>query len=159
MLKSLVRTKCKLANDSSVCKNVQKRTSLSFQKSYIPWVSVLLPRVTYDLSATPRGRPYDAVTQLREILARMSSLLEVYPAQGMTTWVPTHALQPLATRPGCISAFLSHHARRLPWDVPSPGSCLSQRFSKGGTDCHVPTPHAWVLHESGHSLLVLGIWP
>ena len=75
---------------------------------------MLLPCVTYDLSATPRGKPYDAVTQLREIPARKSSLLEVHPTQGMTTWVPTHAPQPLVTRPGSISAFLSHHARRLP---------------------------------------------
>ena len=75
---------------------------------------MLLPRVTYDLSATPRGRPYDVVTQLRGIPAHKSSLLEVHPAQGMTTWVPTHAPQPLVTRPGSISTFLSHHACRLP---------------------------------------------
>ena len=68
---------------------------LNFRKAYIPWVSVLLPRATYDLSATPHGRPYDVVTQLREILARKSSLPEVHPGQGMTIWVPTHAPQPL----------------------------------------------------------------
>jgi len=66
------------------------------------------------LSAIPRERPYEVVTQLREISACKSSLLEVHPAQGMTTWVPTHAPQPLVTRPGSISAFLSHHARRFP---------------------------------------------
>jgi len=75
---------------------------------------VLLPRAIHDLSASPRGRPYDAVTQLREIPAHKSSFIEVHPAQGMTTWVPTHSPQPLAIRPGSISAFLSHHARRLP---------------------------------------------
>ena len=32
----------------------------------------------------------------------------------MTTWVPTHVPQALVTRPGSISAFLLHHARRLP---------------------------------------------
>ena len=74
---------------------------------------MLLPRVTYDLSTIPRGRPHNAVTQLREIPARKSSLFEVHPTQGMTTWVPTHAPQPLATHPGSISAFLSYHARRL----------------------------------------------
>ena len=74
---------------------------------------MLLPHVTHDLSTTPRGRPYNAVTQLREIPARKSSLSEVHPAQGMTTWVPTHAPQPPVTRPGSISSFLSHHARRL----------------------------------------------
>jgi len=67
-----------------------------------------------DLSATPCGRPYDAVTQLREIPACKSSFLEVHPAQGVTTWVLTHAPQPLVTRLGCVSAFLSYHARGLP---------------------------------------------
>ena len=74
----------------------------------------LLPRGFSDLSATPRGRPYDAVTQLREIPTRKSSFLEVHPAQGVTTWVPTHAPQPLVTRPGSVSAFFSYHARGLP---------------------------------------------
>jgi len=75
---------------------------------------VLLPRGFSDLSAIPRGRPYNAITQLREIPARKSSFLEVHPAQGVTTWVPTHAPQPLVTRLGCVSAFLSYHARGLP---------------------------------------------
>jgi len=74
----------------------------------------LLPRGFSDLSATPRGRLYDTVTQLREIPACKSSFLEVHLAQGVTTWVPTHAPQPLVTRPGCVSAFLSYHARGLP---------------------------------------------
>jgi len=52
--------------------------------------------------------------QLREIPARKSSFLEVHPTQGVTTWVPTHAPQPLVTRPGSVSAFLSYHARGLP---------------------------------------------
>jgi len=79
MLKSLVRTVCKLENDSSMCKSVRAYlTKLSEKLIYLSF-SVLLPRVTYDLSATPRGRPYDAVTQLREIPARKSSLLEVHP--------------------------------------------------------------------------------
>jgi len=111
---------------------------------------VLLPRVTYDLSATPRGRPYDAVTQLREIPACKSSLLEVHPAQGVTTWVPTHAPQPLVTRPRSISAFLSYHARRLSLGRgPLPGRVCPRGSPKV----------AWVLLESGHSLLVLEIWP
>jgi len=69
-----------------VCVRMSERktylTKLSEKLIYLglPWVSVLLPRVTYDLSATPRGRSYDAVTQLREIPARKSSLLEVHPA-------------------------------------------------------------------------------
>jgi len=75
---------------------------------------VLLPRVTYDLSVIPRGRPYDAVTQLRAIPARKSSFFEVHLAQGVTIWVPTHAPQPLVTRLGSVSTFLSYHARGLP---------------------------------------------
>ena len=35
-------------------------------------------------------------------------------AQGVTTWVPTHASQPLVTRPGSVTVFLSYHARGLP---------------------------------------------
>ena len=71
---------------TQVCVRMSERktylTKLSEKLIYlkIPWVLVLLPRVTYDLSATPRGRPYDVVTQLREIPARKSSLLEVHPA-------------------------------------------------------------------------------
>jgi len=38
----------------------------------------------------------------------------VHPTQGVTTWVPTHAPQPLVTRPGSVSAFLSYHACGLP---------------------------------------------
>jgi len=110
----------------------------------------LLPRGFSDLSATPRGRPYDTVTQLREIPTRKSSLLDVHPAQGVTTWVPTHAPQPLVTRPGSISTFLSYHARGLSLGCgPLPGRVCPRGFPKV----------AWVLRESGHSLLVLEIWP
>jgi len=46
-----------------------------------------------------------------------------------------------------------------PWDV-----ALSQVVSvpvilQRWHESPHPTPHAWVLHESGHSLLVLGLWP
>ena len=46
-----------------------------------------------------------------------SSFLEVPLAQGVTTWVPTHAPQPLVTHPGSVSAFLSYHAHGLPLGV------------------------------------------
>jgi len=92
----------------------------------------LLPRGISDLSATPRGRPYDAVTQLREIPACKSSFLEVHSTKGVTLWVPTHAPQPLVTRPGSVSAFLSYYAHGSPWAWPSPGSYLSQGSSRGG---------------------------
>ena len=46
----------------------------------------------------------------------------------MTFWVPTHAPQPLVTRPGSVSTFLSYHAHGSPlgvalsWVVSIPGS-------------------------------------
>jgi len=88
-------------------------TNLSEKLIYLGFQGIL-PRGFSDLSAAPRGRSYDAVTQLREIPACKSSFLEVHQAQGVTTWVPTHAPQPLVTRPGSVSAFLSYHARGLP---------------------------------------------
>ena len=94
-----------------VCKTYL--TKISERLIYLGF-QCLLPRGFFDLSATPRGMSYDAVTQLREIPARKSPFLEVHPAQGVTIWVPTHAPQPLVTRPGSVSAFLSYHARGLP---------------------------------------------
>jgi len=88
--------------------------------------------VAFWLNATPRGRPYNAVTKLREIPACKSSFLEVHVAQGVTTWVPTHAPQPLVTRPGVyLPSFRTMHVVH-PWAWPSPGSYLSQGFSRGG---------------------------
>ena len=101
-----------------VCVNCVKMylTKLSEKLIYLGF-QCLLPRGLSDLTATPRGRPYDAVTQLREIPACKSSFLEVHLAQGVTTWVPTHAPQPLATRLGSVSAFLSYHTHGLPLGV------------------------------------------
>jgi len=88
---------------------------------------VLTPTWPSDLTATPRGRPYNAVTQLREIPACKSSFLEVHLARGVTTWVPTHVPQLLVTRPGSVSVFLSYHAQGSPlgvalsWVVSVPG--------------------------------------
>ena len=59
---------------------------------------------------TLRGRPYDVVTQLREIPACKSPSLEVHLARGVTTSVPTYAPQPLVTRSGSISASRTMHA-------------------------------------------------
>ena len=48
--------------------------------------------------------------------------------KGVTFWVPTHAPQPLVTRPGSVSTFLSYHARGSPlgvalsWVISVPGS-------------------------------------
>jgi len=80
-----------------------------------------------DLSAPPRGRPYDAVTQLREISACKSSFIKVPSTKGVTLWVLTHAPHPLVTRPGNVSAFVLYHAHGSPlgvalsWVVPVPG--------------------------------------
>ena len=93
---------------------MSERTSLKLSEKLIYLgFQCLLPRGLSDLTATPRGRPYDAVTQLREIPACKSSFFEVHPAQGVSTWVPTHAPQILVTRPGSVSAFLSYHAHGL----------------------------------------------
>jgi len=91
-------------------------TKLSDKLIYLGF-QCLLPRGLSDLTVTPRGRPYDAVTQLREIPACKSPFLEVHMAQGVTTWMPTHASQPLVTRPGSVSTFLSYHAHGLPLGV------------------------------------------
>ena len=59
-------------------------------------------------------------------------LLGVHLAQGVTFWVLTHAPQPLVTRLGSVSTFLSYHARgsslgmALSWVVSVPG--VSQRW-------------------------------
>jgi len=138
---------------------IQKRTSLSFQRGLYTLGFSAFATCHLWLKRNFGWRLYDAVTQLREIPARKSPFLEVHPAQGVTTWVPTHAPQPLVMCPGNISTFFSYHACRIPpgtW--PSPGPYLSQRFSKGGVHCRVSTPYAWVLHESGLSLRVLGVW-
>ena len=101
-----------------VCVNCVKTylTKLSEKLIYLGF-QCLLPRGLFDLTATPRGRPYDAVTQLREILVCKSSFLEVHLAQGVTTWVPTHAPEPLVTHPGSVSTLLSYHALGLPLGV------------------------------------------
>ena len=80
-----------------------------------------------NLTATPCGRPYNAVTQLRETPTCKSSFSGVQLARGVTAWVPTLMPQLLVTRPGSVSAFLSYHAHGSPlgvalsWVVSIPG--------------------------------------
>ena len=80
-----------------------------------------------DLIAILRRGPYSAVTQPKDIPSCKSSFLEVHLAQGVTFWVPTHAPQPLVTRPGSLSTFPSYHAHGSPlgvalsWVVSVPG--------------------------------------
>ena len=136
----------KCVNSVKTCKTYLVK--LSKKLIYLGF-QCLLPRGFSDLTATPRGRPYDAVTQLREIPACKSSFLEVHLAQGVTVWVPTHAPHPLVTFSGSVSAFLSCHARGLPLGRGSlPGRICSRDFPEV----------ACALHESGYSLLILGIW-
>jgi len=98
---------------------------------------------SYDLIAILRGGPYSAVTQLRDNPSCKSSFLEVHLAQGVTFWVPTHAPQPLVTRPGSVSTFLSYHTYGSPlgvtlsWVVSVPG--VSQR--RRGYFANQVTPH------------------
>jgi len=131
-----------------VCVNCVKTylTKLSEKLIYLGF-QCLLPRGHSDLTAIPRGRPYSAVTQCKEIPTCKSSF-EVHLVQGVTTWVPTHAPQVLVTRPGSVSAFLSRHTRGLPLG----------RGPLPGRICSRDSPEvAWALHES-YSLLILGIW-
>jgi len=89
---------------------------------------VLIATCSSDLIVTLRRGPHSAVTQLRVSPLCESSFLEVHLARGVTFWVPTHTLQPLVTRPGSVSSFLSYHARGSPlgvalsWVVSVPGS-------------------------------------
>jgi len=99
---------------SEMCKTYLTKPS---EKLIYLGFQCLLPRGLSDLISTPRGRPYDAVTQLREIPVCKSSFLKVHLARGVTTWVPTHAPQLLVTRPGSVSAFLSYHAHGSPLGV------------------------------------------
>ena len=96
-----------------------------------------------DLIVILRGGPYYAVTQLRDIPSCKSSFLKVHLAQGVTLWVSTHAPQPLVTRLGSVSTFLSYHVHGSPlgvalsWVVSVPG--VSQRW-RGYFTSQV-TPH------------------
>ena len=113
-------------------------------------VLVLTATCSSDLIPILRGGPYSVVTQLRDNPSCKSSFLKVPLTQGVTFWVRTHASQPLVTRPGSVSTFLSYHAHGSPlgvalsWVVSVPG--VSQRW-RG------------YFHKSGYSSLVLGIWP
>jgi len=108
-------------------------------------VSVLTAMCSSDLIAILRGGPYNAVTQLRDIPSCKSSFLEVHLAQGVTFWVPTHVPQPLVTRPGSVSTFLSYHAHGSPlgvalsWVVSVPG--VPQRWR--GYFASQVTPHRY----------------
>ena len=113
-------------------------------------VSMLTAMCSSDLIAILRGGPYSAVTQLRDIPSCKSFFLEVHMAQGVTFWVPTHAPQPLVTRPGSVSTFLSYHAHGSP---PGRGPLMGRIWPRGLQEV------VWVLHKSGYSSLVLGIWP
>ena len=61
--------------------------------------------------------PLTAPTQVRDNPSCKSSFLDVHLAQGVTFWVPTHAPQPLVTRPGSVSTILSYHAHGSPLGV------------------------------------------
>jgi len=60
------------------------------------------------------------------------SFLEVLLARGVTSWVPTHAPQPLVTHLGSVSTFLSYHARGSPLGVASSLVVFVSGFPSGG---------------------------
>ena len=76
---------------------------------------------------------------------------------GMTTWVPTHAPNLWAIRPG--SAFSYSHAMHAdhPWNV----TLTSRLFPSGSLIVAHPTasstPHAWGLGDLGLSLTECGL--
>jgi len=90
-------------------------------------VSVLTATCPSYLTAIPRGRPYNAVTQLRETPTCKSSFFGLQLARGVIARVPTLMPQLLVTRPGSVSTFLSYHAHGSPlgmalsWVVSIPG--------------------------------------
>jgi len=112
--------------------------------------SVLIATCSSDLIATLRGGPYSAVTQLKVNPSCKPSFLEVHLAQGgdflgVNSYAPTSSHSPL----GVDLPFSRTVHVVLPWAWPPHGSYLSQGFPAV----------AWVLHELGYSLLVLGLWP
>ena len=91
---------------------------------------MLIAKCSFDLIVILRRGSLSAATQLRVIPLREPSFLEVLLARRVTSWVPTHAPQPLVTHPGSVSTFLLHHAPGSPlsmtlsWVVSVPGVSL-----------------------------------
>ena len=75
--------------------------------------------------------------------------LECIWHKRVTFWVPTHAPQPLVTRSEGVSALRSHPTPSYPGHDP----LMSRIYPKGLPEV------AWILHESGCSLLALVLWP
>ena len=105
-----------------------ERTLVNFSEKLIYLdVSMLIATCPSDLTAIPRGKPYHAVTQLRETPTCKSSFSGVHLVRGVTNWVPTHASQLLVTHSGSVSTFLLYHAHGSPlgvalsWVVSVPG--------------------------------------
>ena len=123
-------------------------TKLSEKLIYLD-VSVLTATCPSDLTVIPRGRPYNAVTQLRETPTCKSSFPGVHLVRGVTTWGQLMCLASSHSPWECICLPLVP----CTWFTPGRGPLL-------GRICPRDSPEvAWVLHESGYSLLVLGIWP
>jgi len=93
---------------------------------------VLIATCSFDLIVILRRGSHNAATQLRVIPLREPSLLEVLLARGVTSWMPTHASQPLVTRLGSVSTFLSYHARGSPLGVAPSWVVSVPRFPSGG---------------------------
>ena len=110
--------------------------------------SVLIATCSSDMIVTLRRGPYNAVTQLRVNPSCKPSFLEVHLARGCdflgaNSCAPTSSHSPWE----CIYLSLVPCTWFSPGRGPPHGSYLSQGF---------PVV-AWVLHELGYSLLVLGL--
>ena len=89
----------------------------------------------------------------------------------MTFWVSTHAPQPLVTRPGSVSTFLSYHTRGSPlgvalsWVVSVPGSpsggvgTSRDRLPPTGTRTMALKPPFSSLHYCSEVLRLLTVSP
>jgi len=93
---------------------------------------VLIATCSSDLIVILRRGSLSAATQLRVIPLCEPSFLEVLLARGVTSWVPTHAPQPLVTHLGSVSTFLSYHARGSPLGVASSWVVSVSGFPNGG---------------------------
>jgi len=97
-----------------------------------------------DLIAILRGGPYSAVTQLRDIPSWSSSGARG-DFLGANSCAPASSQSPWE----CINLSLVPRT----WFAPERGPLMGRICPKGLLEV------AWVLHKSGYSSLVLGIWP
>ena len=103
-----------------------------------------------DLIATLRGGPYSAVTQLRVNPSCKPSFLEVHLVQG-GDFLGANSCAPTPSHSPWECIYLPLVPRT--WFASGRGPLMVRICPRGLPE------GAWVLHKSGYSSLVLGIWP